>query len=92
MKIKNSEITEWSKGNGIPCHGDFFEGSYKGNLYRAEWYGEISTGSTKPQLMLAADSYIEIKKDDEWEILDTSLMSDKEFNELVNSIRPEIIE
>ncbi|WP_147645117.1 hypothetical protein [Treponema pectinovorum] len=92
MTVKINDITVWAVGNGVPCHGDSFEGSWKGNTYRAEFYGERLTGSDKACLMLAADSYIYMKNGDSWEIVDTSEMNDDDFNDLLNSICPTVVE
>lgn len=89
MTIKASSINEWANGNGCPARGDEYEGVFNGKTYRAEFYAERSYGSTI-ELMLAVDSPLDVKEDGQWVPVDTSMMDDNEFNDLINAITPDV--
>lgn len=90
-KIKATQIQEWARGNGIPCHGDMIETVIDGTVYRAEFYAIAEFGNP-PELCLAADSYIEKKVNGVWERLEfpNTEQGDEEFSELLAKITPEL--
>lgn len=88
MTVKASEIKEWAVGNGCPARGDEYEGVFNGKTYRAEFYAERSYNQII--MMLAVDSPLEVKENGQWIPVDTSMMDDNEFNNLIEAITPDV--
>ncbi len=82
MTVKLEDFTTFAHGNGVPCHGDLFEGVYNGRTYRAEFYVD-----TDLSVCLAADSRVEELINGVWEVQEFCEFSSL-FNKMLAAITP----